>query len=435
MDITLPFRDRTEAGQVLAPLLAPYVDQHAIVLGLPRGGVVVAAEVARALHAPLDVLVVRKVGAPGHGEVAVGAVGEGGVVIVNQPLLARLGIPPEEFDWLAQREQAEVQARALRLRGGRPLRSLQGRTVVLVDDGLATGATARAAADVARHLGARRLVLAVPVAARSTLHADRLGVDQIVCVAAPSNFVAVGQWYQDFRQVTDQEVLDALEHMPEGIRGPAEIAVSIPAGPVTLAGDLVEPVGASGIVIFAHGSGSSRHSPRNQAVARALNRAGLGTLLFDLLTDQEAGDRRNVFDIPLLAERLEAATRVVADRAGNLPIGYFGASTGAGAALWAAADLGGRIAAVVSRGGRPDLALARLGRVTAPTLFIVGGSDVPVIELTEAARRHLGAPSDLRIVPGASHLFEEPGALDQVAGLAANWFSHHFAADGRRVVA
>jgi pimeloyl-ACP methyl ester carboxylesterase len=312
---------------------------------------------------------------------------------------------------------------------------LQGRTVVLVDDGLATGATARAAADVARHLGARRLILAVPVAARSTLHADRLGVDHIVCVAAPANFVAVGQWYQDFRQVSDEEVLDALGHMPEGIRSPAEMAVSIPAGSVTLAGDLVEPVGASGIVIFAHGSGSSRLSPRNQAVARALNRAGLGTLLFDLLTDAEAADRRNVFDIPFLAQRLEAATRVVAERVGNLPIGYFGASTGAGAALWAAADLGGRIGAVVSRGGRPDLALARLGRVTAPTLFIVGGRDVPVIELTETARHHLSAPSDLRIVPGASHLFEEPGALDQVAALAARWFSHHFAADGRRVVA
>jgi putative phosphoribosyl transferase len=435
MHVQLPFRDRTEAGRVLAPMVAPWVDPHTVVLGLPRGGVVVAAEVARSLHLALDVLVVRKVGAPGHGELAVGAVGEGGVVIVNRPLLARLDVPPEEFDWLARREQAEVDARALRLRGGRPLRSLRGRTVVLVDDGLATGATARAAADVARHLGAARVLLAVPVAAGSTLDPDHLGVDDVICAATPRNFVAVGQWYHDFRQVTDDEVLAALRSMPEGVRGPAALPMQIDAGDVTLEGDLVEPVGASGIVLFAHGSGSGRHSPRNQAVAGALHREGLGTLLLDLLTPEEASDRSKVFDVPLLARRLEAATAAIADRVGHLPIGYFGASTGAGAALWAAADLGARIAAVVSRGGRPDLALPRLGAVTSPTLFIVGERDVSVLELTQDARHHLGAPSELKIVPGASHLFEEPGALGAVAVLAGEWFTRHFEDDRQRRIA
>ncbi|MCK2214927.1 alpha/beta hydrolase [Actinomadura sp. ATCC 31491] len=195
-------------------------------------------------------------------------------------------------------------------------------------------------------------------------------------------------------------------------------------------GDLVVPDAAQGLVLFAHGSGSSRHSPRNRYVAGALNEAGLATLLFDLLTPEEEADRANVFDIALLAGRLLDRTRQARDdpRSAGLPIGYFGASTGAAAALWAAAEPGNEIAAVVSRGGRPDLAGPRLAAVRAATLLVVGGRDPVVVELNQEAQRRLRVESRLTVVPGATHLFEEPGALDAVADHARDWFVTHFAA-------
>ncbi|WP_052423082.1 dienelactone hydrolase family protein [Nonomuraea candida] len=195
-----------------------------------------------------------------------------------------------------------------------------------------------------------------------------------------------------------------------------------------MSGDLIVPDAAQGLVVFVHGSGSSRHSPRNRYVAGALNEAGLGTLLFDLLTPSEEADRANVFDIPLLAERLLERTAWVRGQpaAKGLPIGYFGASTGAAAALWAAAEPDNEITAVVSRGGRPDLAGPRLAAVRAPTLLIVGGRDPVVVELNEEAQRRLSADSRITVVPGATHLFEEPGALDAVAGHARDWFTTHF---------
>lgn len=204
------------------------------------------------------------------------------------------------------------------------------------------------------------------------------------------------------------------------------IHVEIPVDGFTLPGYLEVPDDARGVVAFAHGSGSSRDSPRNRAVAETLNRAGLATLLFDLLTGAESADRSNVFDIELLAERLQAATAWLHERdeTRELPLGSFGASTGAAAALVAAADEEG-IGAVVSRGGRPDMAIPRLPEVTAPTLLIVGGRDTAVIAMNEEAQGHLRCPSDLRIVEGATHLFEEPGALEEVADLATDWFGRH----------
>jgi pimeloyl-ACP methyl ester carboxylesterase len=188
----------------------------------------------------------------------------------------------------------------------------------------------------------------------------------------------------------------------------------------------------AGIVIFAHGSGSSRHSPRNRSVAMRLRDRGLGTLLFDLLTaDEERVDlvtREYRFDIPLLAERLIGATRwLLSSRPAPIPVGYFGASTGAAAALIAAADLPETVRAVVSRGGRPDLAGAALGRVRAATLLIVGGSDPDVLDLNNAALRRLDCEKSLVVVPGATHLFEEPGTLDAVARHAADWLARHLA--------
>ncbi|HSJ96671.1 MAG TPA: dienelactone hydrolase family protein [Myxococcota bacterium] len=210
--------------------------------------------------------------------------------------------------------------------------------------------------------------------------------------------------------------------------------VRIPADSLELEGAFESPPGARGLVVFAHGSGSSRMSPRNRYVAIALHQAGFATLLLDLLTEQEDADRARRFDIALLSRRLLAAVRWArTDRAcAGLPIALFGASTGAAAALEVAAALGPDIGAVVSRGGRPDLAPpGTLGRVAAPTLLIVGGADATVIGLNELAYAQLACARSLKIVPGATHLFEEPGALEAVAGLAAQWFARHLAAPGR----
>jgi dienelactone hydrolase len=203
--------------------------------------------------------------------------------------------------------------------------------------------------------------------------------------------------------------------------------VHISADSVTLEGMLVIPVGAPGVVLFAHGSGSSRHSPRNTFVAEVLQRAGLGTLLIDLLSKEEDVSYEARFDIQLLADRLMAATRWLNAQppTRDLGIGYFGASTGAAAALQAAAALGSVIRAVVSRGGRPDLAWQSLERVHSPTLLIVGGDDTVVIELNQRAYARLQAEKQLVIIPGATHLFEEPGTLAEVARLAAAWFSRY----------
>ncbi|TAJ23303.1 MAG: alpha/beta hydrolase [Nitrospirae bacterium] len=200
--------------------------------------------------------------------------------------------------------------------------------------------------------------------------------------------------------------------------------VVLAADGVTLLGDLGLPEQPAGVVLFAHGSGSGRLSPRNRFVARTLLEGGLATLLLDLLEEREAEDRRKVFDIDLLADRLLAAAEWLSRNPATqgLRLGYFGASTGAGAALQAAARSPASVAAVVSRGGRPDLAAPYLPQVTAPTLLIVGGEDVPVIQMNEEALALLTCPKKLVIVPGATHLFEEPGTLEQVADLAKRWF-------------
>ncbi|MCZ7527490.1 MAG: phosphoribosyltransferase family protein [Acidimicrobiia bacterium] len=436
------FRDRRDAGRRLAERLEPLAAEHPVVVGLPRGGVPVAFEVARALKAPLDVLGVRKLGVPYQPELGLGAIAERGVRVLNEELVAMSGVSEEELARIEARERAELERRVARFRGDLPPHDLAGRTVVLVDDGLATGGTARAAIGCLRRLGAGRVVLAVPVGAPDTVQMLSREADEVVCLEVHADLMAIGLWYDDFAQTTDDEVVRLLgeaaawtpprEHVGEGPvepgpgdDPPGEREVSVPVGPVHLPGSLRTPAAVTGLVIFAHGSGSSRLSPRNRFVADVLHEAGLATLLFDLLTPVEAADRANVFDVPALAERLGAAREWARhEPEGSLPVGYFGASTGAAAALWAAAD-DPSVMAVVSRGGRPDLAAEHLARVRAPTLLIVGGHDDVVLDLNRRAQRMLVCENRLDVVPGATHLFEEPGTLEQAAALARDWFREH----------
>lgn len=425
------FHDRRDAGRQLATRLHALEGEHPIVLALPRGGVPVGAEVARHLHAPLDVLVVRKIGLPSQPELGVGALGEGGVSVYNSSLLRELGLAPSDLADVTRRETRELHRRVERYRGDRPAASVLGRTVVVVDDGVATGFTVRAAVEVLRHRGAGRVVVAVPVgSARAIAELGRLA-DEVVCLHAPADFMGIGDFYDDFGQLSDAQVTAILGTPREGARTPDTQApaldVTLPLGTALLAGTVTMPVHASGLVIFAHGSGSSRLSPRNQTVAHRLNLAGYATLLFDLLTAREGADRAHVFDLVLLTKRLVAATQWVADRPAlhGLPLGYFGASTGAAAALLAAAELPDHVAAVVSRGGRPDLAKEGLSRVLAPTLLIVGGADPQVLALNLQAQRHLRCPNRLEVVPGATHLFEEPGAMVAVTRAATDWFGQY----------
>jgi putative phosphoribosyl transferase len=289
------------------------------------------------------------------------------------------------------------------------------------------------------------VILAAPVAPPSVARQLAGDADEVVLLDAPEDFWAIGQFYDDFMQTTDDQVVALLSRAAEPAAAPErsfggasdppvlDAEVQVRAGRVRLGGHLTIPGSARGIVVFAHGSGSSRRSPRNIEVASALNRAGLATLLFDLLTPQEGLDRAKVFDIELLSDRLVSATRWLGRQpeGAGIPIGYFGASTGAAAALWAAAELPGEIGAVVSRGGRPDMAAPRLGLVRAPTLLVVGGDDQAVLELNREAAALLRCEHELAVVPGATHLFEEPGALEQVAELATAWLVRHLGRPGQ----
>ena len=429
------FVDRADAGRHLAQRLRYLRGADVAVLGLPRGGVPIAFEVAEELHAPLDVIVVRKLGVPFQPEYGFGAIGEGGVRIIDDYVVRQTRLTGPQIAEVEARERIQLDRRVAQLRGGHPPVPLAGRTVIIVDDGIATGSTARAACPVARARGARRVILAVPVGSVEGTAALRRDADEVVCLHTPARFLAIGEWYDDFSQVTDEEVTILLGKAAASLAGPgsedpdpAEVMLNI-AG-ARLPGSLVIPDRAAGLVVFAHGSGSSRHSPRNRLVAAALNRAGVGTLLVDLLTGDEELSHAYVFNIPLLAARLAGITGWLRGEPATavIPLGYFGASTGAAAALWAAgASPPLPVTAIVSRGGRPDLAGSRLARVQAATLLIVGGADRLVLDLNRQAQARLTCENRLEVIPGATHLFEEPDALERVADLAQGWFTRHFA--------
>ncbi len=433
---SLPFENRKDAANRLVDALAPHVgSSRPLVLSIPRGGVPLGRIIADALGGELDVVLVRKLGAPDNPEFAIGAIDEQGRMMLTSGFEI-LG-PSESYLYQEARRQLElIHERRARYRPGRKPVPCAGRTVIVVDDGLATGATMMAALDAVRAQEPQRLICAVPVAARDSLQLVASHADEIVCLATPEPFIAVGRFYRDFSAVGDDEVIRLLN------RTAAEIGSSKPStakklqtrqirvncGSGTVEGELVLPETASGLVLFVHGSGSSRHSPRNKMVAKALNDAGFATLLFDLLTPQEDRDPEARFDISLLANRLETMLDWVLHEAdvGHLPIGLFGASTGAAAALRVAANRPEAIRTVVSRGGRPDMAGASsLSKVRAAVLLIVGSRDMEVLELNRLAQDLMPISAKITVIPGATHLFEEAGTLEQVSVAAINWFSRY----------
>ncbi len=278
----MSYINRTDAGRRLAGEVARRLaGQDVVVLGLPRGGVPVAFEIATALSAPLDVIVVRKIGVPFHPEWAMGAIGEDGARIVHQRAMTMAGVSEQAFAEVEERERRELERRIRQFRGDRPRIPLRGRTAVIVDDGVATGSTARAACQVARHLGASRVVVAIPVGAPDAVARLEEEADEVICPLVPEIFSAIGQWYTDFTQTPDREVTELLARAAARPRveqtpapGRVDEEVEIQAGPIRLPGHVTVPERAVGMVVFAHGSGSGRHSPRNRYVAAELQRGG-----------------------------------------------------------------------------------------------------------------------------------------------------------------
>jgi len=440
-------RDREHGGRLLARALGYVRAEAPIVLGVARGGVPVALEVARALDAPLDLMTVQKVGAAEFPEYTIAAVAEDGAVYVRREALREVGMTDADVVQLTEGAAVEIVRRVRAYRGDAHLPDLAGRTVVVVDDGVATGATACAAARAVRRRGAARVVFGAPVIAAAAAPVLRYEFDEVVALDWPRPFVAIGIWYELFERVSDEAVVECIrlggEHLPKreadriwdgeasrGVAGehpatlPREV-LAIPcqgASPGFLDADLVVPIGAKGIVVFS--TGSTRESPRYRLISRALHHVGLATLRCDLLTLTERRATRLPVDPNVLTSRIATAIRWISayPPARGMHRGLYGAGAGAEAALVAVARDQELIEAVVVRAGQLDAVPAlTLASILAPVLLVVGSRDESVLSANRAALAHL-ATADLAVVPGATDLFGEPGALEAVARLAADWF-------------
>ena len=417
--------DRSAAGMELAGRLESSLGppEASILVALPRGGVAVAAEIARQLDLPLTTWAVRKLALPASPEFAIGAIAPGEVVLWDPSSARGLSHYPDLRQMILEREGRELRRRQ-QLFGDAAADQLRNRQLIVVDDGIATGLTVRAALLSLRQLQPQRLTLAVPVVASRVLRELRELVDEAVVLAAIDDLIAVGCHYDHFEQLSDHDVLALLA-------GCRRRVVAIPCGQARLAAVLTVPEQPRGLVLFAHGSGSSHRSLRNRLVSSVLVDAGFATLLFDLVTPAEALEQGVLgpaeVDTAMLGQRVMAAIDWAASQDGisALPLALVGSSTGAAAALQAAAARPEQVRAVVSRGGRPDLASDVLGLVRCPTLLIVGGHDMDVLELNQRAAAHLQAPHRLAVIPGASHLFKEAGTLQEAADLTAQWLRQH----------
>ncbi|MEV6820640.1 phosphoribosyltransferase family protein [Nocardiopsis dassonvillei] len=442
--VSLPFADRSEAGRRLAERVRPFAVDEPLVLALPRGGVPVGAELALRLGADFDVLMVRKIGLPGHPEMGVGAVAEDGRVLYDDRALARLHVPRQALSDTVAAERDELDRRRRVYRGERPPPRIAGRDCVVVDDGVATGGTARAALRMVRQAGPARLVLAVPVASPEAVALLREEADALVVLSAPDNFRAVGEWYRDFGQLSDDHVTAILaENAHTRPRSGRTRHVRVPVGGVHLDGDLTVPAETRGAVVMAAGEG--RTDERWRSVASVLGQAGYATLLMDLLTERErlsgssgtapdnAPDAASGVGADELGERLGAAAawlRRTADTADE-PLGLLASGDAAASALVAAARHPRDVAAVVAHGGRIDVAEASLPDVRASVLVLLEGDDSFLRELGEWTRARIGGSTDLRVVSGAERLLRDSREWRRVAAEALDWFDRHLDA-GRR---
>ncbi|MGI5239792.1 phosphoribosyltransferase family protein [Dactylosporangium sp. CA-139066] len=419
------FTDRMEAGRRLAGWLGEEAAADAVVVGVPGGGIPVAIEVAAALRAPLETLVVQRIGVPFQPERAMGALGPGGVLAVNLPVLRAAWVDADELAAEVSHAEPGTADRARHLNARREALELRGHTAIVVDDTMVTGATARAACRTARDAGAARVVVAVPVAASAALASLAGAADRVIRLEAIPDGASAGGRYADFRPVPDDETMRLLT----GARWARPAAGGI-ADPPEEHGRLTVPAGAFGAVVLAHTSLGAEHGPRYRWIAGRLRDAGLATLSLNLLEPDEELDWRAAHDVERLAGRLDAGLRRLrADvAAGRLPVGVFATGSAAAAALAAAAGPArGTIAAVVSHDGRPDLAGSALPRVAARTLLVAGGRDEHLLELNRAAHGRLPAGARLAVLRGAGRQLQEPGALDTLTRLAAGWFAGRLA--------
>jgi putative phosphoribosyl transferase len=410
------FRDRDDAGRQLAEVLKARGFAGAVVLGIPRGGVPVAAHIARALGGSLGVVVARKVGAPGNPELAVGAVTADGVAWVNEPLARDTGADRAYLDREIAAQAREAQRREDVFDGHRRP-AVRGHPVIIVDDGIATGATALAAARSMRAAGAKPVVLAVPVGPPDTLRKLRSEADEVVCLHEESDFWAIGQFYGDFRPVEDAEVRRILD---EFAAEPVTRDARVSRGRVELAVRLMSPGRPAPAVVFVHGLGSSKDSPRNVVIASALVDHGIAAVLFDLSghgessSDPREGIDAYVDDLAAVAEWTLAQPEVDGER-----LAIAGSSLGAVVALQAARQ--GRVNPLALVLRAPPAEPADFVDLRTPSLLLVGAYD-SLVSVARAAAAKCTAV-ELRIIPGASHLFEEPGTLELATEATVSWLS------------
>jgi putative phosphoribosyl transferase len=429
------FLDRIDAGRKLGAACERYRDHQPIVLGLPRGGVPVAAEVARLLGAPLDVIGVRKIGAPQQPELAIGAIGENDARFIDWSLAAQFDCDESELTPRVHEAQAQLHDRMAHIRAAVTVLDVRDRCVLIVDDGMATGSTMQAALQVVRARGAGEVVVATPVASAQAIDRCASLCDAVVVLSTPTDFGAVGSWYEHFSQTSDGEVIAALlasrrkmngvhpqgslfEH-PTVVEQEVHIATT---GPRSLQAIVAIPETAHAAIVFAHGAGSNRFSPRNAYVAKRLNDAGYATIRPDLLTPDETLEHEKGFAFIELAARLDAVVTWIQRQPAlaGIPVIAYGASTGAAVAMLCASR-NRAIRGVISRGGRADLVASVADQITVPCLFMTGERDDVVAELNQELVRMLGARATTVTIPRAGHLFEEPGALDAVVTATTDW--------------
>ena len=424
----LTFDNRQAAGRALADELTGSVHPaRSVLAAIPRGGVAVARPIADRFGVPLTVAYARKLTSPQEPELAFGALDEDDQMITDPFIVSALGLGPDDVEKARARVRAEIQRRMALYRVPPLGHYLPDRSVVLVDDGLATGLTMRAALAYARRHGAGDITVAVPCASAQAADRFRKDADRFVSLFVDEAFGAVGAYYADFSPVTDDEVVRLLSGPLD--RAPSGLRLSfVNRKGLRLAGELLVPAtrGPHPVVVFAHGAGSGKASPRNRAVARALTAAGFAACLFDFTGHGESQGTPEESTLEQQVDDLRAALALLATLDDIAPrrIGIAGSSSGAAVALRVAAG-SARVGALVLRSANPEGAEWAARDVTAPTLLAVGERDAPIRAVNESLLEDLGGPKRLEVVPGADHLFEDPEALVRATALTVAWFKEH----------